>query len=61
MVHSLTCVGVLPVQFIKLCEFAGIGHVGHGYIKKGTKIILVLKLLIYGCSMQCTTAVDTAI
>ena len=37
MVHSLTCAGVLPVQYIKLSKFAGIGHVGHGYMKKGTK------------------------
>ena len=36
MVYSLTCAGVLPVQYMELSEFAGIGVVGHGYMKKST-------------------------
>ena len=35
MVHAFTCAGVLPTQYIKMSTFAGIGHVGHGYMKKG--------------------------
>ncbi len=56
MVHSLTRAGVLPVQYIKLSKFAGIGHVGHGYMKKGTKknVVIALYAVYY-------TAVDTLI
>ena len=35
MVHSFTCAGVLPAQYIKLSQFVGMGQVGHGYMKKG--------------------------
>lgn len=38
MIHSFTCAGILPTQYIKLCTFAGIGRVGHGYIKKGKTV-----------------------
>ena len=39
MVHGFTCAGVLPTQYIKFSEFAGMGHVGHGYIKKGSSLV----------------------
>ena len=35
MVHSFTCAGILPSQYIHFSKFAGIGVVGHGYIKHG--------------------------
>lgn len=35
MVHSFTCAGILPSQYIKMSTFMGMGHVGHGYMKKG--------------------------
>ena len=34
-VHGFTCAGVLPSQYINLSRFAGIGNVGHKYIKQG--------------------------
>ena len=34
LVHSFTCAGILPAQYIKFCEFGGMGHVGHRYMKK---------------------------
>ena len=40
MVHSFTCAGVLPTQYIKLCNFAKIGTAGQRYIRKGKNIII---------------------
>ena len=54
MVHSFTCAGVLPTQYIKMCEFAGVGHVGYGYMKKGK----LAKHVLFAISIQCTTTVD---
>ena len=34
LVHSFTCAGILPAQYIKFCEFGGMGHVGHRYMKR---------------------------
>lgn len=34
-VHSFTCAGILPSQYINFSQFAGIGNVGHKYIKQG--------------------------
>ncbi|XP_019856532.1 PREDICTED: uncharacterized protein LOC109585045 [Amphimedon queenslandica] len=34
MIHSFTCAGMLPTQYIKFCQFACIGNVGHQYIWK---------------------------
>ena len=33
VVHSFTCAGILLAQYIKFCEFGGMEHVGHRYMK----------------------------
>ena len=43
-VHSFTCAGILPSQYINFSQFAGIGNVGHKYIKQGGMCIF-LKVL----------------
>ena len=35
MVHSFTCAGMLPSQYIHMAQFSGIGTVGHAYIRHG--------------------------
>ncbi len=35
MVHSFTCAGIIPSQYIHLSMFAGLGTVGHAYIRRG--------------------------
>ena len=35
LVHSFTCAGILPTQYLKFCKFAGMGHVGYRYMEKG--------------------------
>lgn len=35
MVHAFTCAGMLPSQYTHLSEFAGVGVVGHAYIRRG--------------------------
>ncbi len=44
MVHSFTCAGIIPSQYIHLSTFAGLGTVGHAYIRRG----------IY-CTKTCTS------
>ncbi|XP_064383612.1 uncharacterized protein LOC135332186 isoform X1 [Halichondria panicea] len=34
MVHSFTCAGIIPSQYIHLSMFAGLGTVGHAYIRR---------------------------
>ena len=47
MVHSFTCAGVLPTQYIKMCTFAGVGHVGYGYMKKGNLARITVKHVLF--------------
>ena len=49
MVHGFTCAGVLPTQYIKFSEFAGMGHVGHGYIKKGIRELILCYIFVTLC------------
>ena len=35
VVHSFTCAGILPTQYLKFSMFAGMGRVGHKYMEKG--------------------------
>ena len=35
MVHSFTCAGILQTQYIKFSQFAGLGSVQNGYIRRG--------------------------
>ena len=35
LVHGFTCAGVLPTQYIHFTRFAGIGSIGHAYIRQG--------------------------
>ena len=39
-VHAFTCAGILPSQYINFCEFAGIGVVGHWYMRQGDKLCI---------------------
>ena len=34
-VHSSTCAGILPTQYMKFSMFAGMGGVDHRYMEKG--------------------------
>ena len=36
MVRSFTCAGILPSQYMHMSQFAGMGAVGHSYIRAGT-------------------------
>ena len=45
-VHAFTCAGVLPTKYIHFSKFAGVGNVGHGYVKQG---ILDVNLLLQAC------------
>ena len=47
MVHAFTCAGILPTQFIKLCTFADIGTVKHGYISQGSLLIVMFMALVF--------------
>ena len=38
MIHSFTCAGVLPSQYIHLCANANLGNVGSRYIASGTTL-----------------------
>ena len=40
LVHSFTCAGILPTQYLKFSRFAGMGHVGYKYMEKGFFFIL---------------------
>ena len=55
MVHSFTCAGILPSQYIHFSKFAGIGVVGHVYINHGMFLSYFLSLCIYYyfCFLQC--------
>ena len=35
MVHSFTCAGILPSQYINMSQFSGMGTVGNAYIRAG--------------------------
>ena len=39
LVHAFTCAGILPSQYISFCNFAGMGVVGHWYIRQGKKCV----------------------
>ena len=53
MVHSFTCAGILPSQYIHFPKFAGIEVVGHGYIKHGMFLSYFLSLCICFLSEAC--------
>lgn len=57
MVHSFTCAGILPTQYIKLCNFSMIGTVGQKYIRKGIVIFRLSASCIYVASIMSTDSI----
>ena len=58
MIHSFSCAGILPSSYIRLSSFAGLGTVGHAYIRRGTykstrthvhDCILILNVVYNNC------------
>ena len=49
MIHSFTCSGILPTQYIHLSQFAGLGALGYAYIKQGifTEVMYCFMAIIY--------------
>ena len=46
MVHAFTCAGVLPSQYDHMSQFAGIGCVGHNYIRR-SKLVTYSRYLCF--------------
>ena len=59
MVHSFTCAGVIPTQYMKMSKFLGMGSVGPGYINKGQKYFLLIHLHNCDVNSQCIIAAAT--
>ena len=58
MIHSFTCSGILPSQYIHLSQFAGLGTVGHAYIRQGTVSCSVYSGLYCIYSIVCASVYD---
>ena len=50
LVHAFTCAGVLQTQYIKMCQFAGLGSAKNAYIRRGmTVACCTLLITSYAC------------
>ena len=47
LVHSFTCAGMLPVQYTKFTQFAGLGVLGTSYILRGMCILCIAFTTMY--------------
>ena len=47
LIHSFTCAGMLPVQYTKFSQFAGLGVLGTSYILRGMFMCMYIIVTMY--------------